>query len=135
MAVALLGGTMAALLRGRGGRRLMRGEGYAARWERSYWTVRRLRCLVREVDDGCCAERATLLGGRGATRRYDGEVDDGSCAATWEWSYWAVRRLRCWVGEVDDGCCAARWDDGCAASWERWTTVHALLVGTKAPLL
>ena len=79
----------------------------AAGCEWSYWAVRRLRCWVGKVDDGCGAAR-------------------------WEWSNWAVRRLRCLVEEVDErsallggrGVTTGRYD-GCAAWLERWTMVVA----------
>ena len=51
-----------------------------------------------------------LLGERGATGLYDGCAAgwESWCAARWERSYWALRRLRfdVWL----ESCCAARWD-------------------------
>jgi len=74
MVESLLGGTTAALLGGRGGRRRFRckvREGCAAEWLDGC-----LRCWVQEVDDDGCAARWER-------RCWVEEVDDEGCAASW----------------------------------------------------
>ena len=87
--VALLGGTTAALLGGRGD-------------DDGLLDGRRLYCWVGEVDDGCREgssarwEKAVLLVGRDVVAA---ALPGGKTTALL-----GGRRLRCWVGEIDDGC-------------------------------